>query len=407
MPALDGAAAAADRLTCPISLELFEDPVLTPCCGNTLSRASLRMALPRCPLCRVEIDTTHPGYSIEEAPTNRTVANLVEEYRAGAHIPDEACVKNGSKSAAVATADDGPTATELARACSVCAEPDARYRCSACRVVYYCSAECQKYAWSGHKAACKRSVANARAHKMAREASDRDAAVAAARAAAGYGGLAAARDDARAADGDADHDAITLKQDIASSLLSAISDGLTNKKLWAFADAPKYDRLVLTSVGGEGRYQEHVIEAGLALEDADGNARSDRGNRKRRGRAWWTMMDYSLAELQEQGLEPIDCAALWKHYASGLQIMDDCRSRSGASHYAIRADPSVLGTEGDDAHALVEQMVGESDCLRFVLGASARKRLEGKRPAPNTDQVRAALEQLKSMGITTGGGKMA
>ena len=39
--------AAAENLTCPVSLELFEDPVQTPCCGNTLSRDSLRKALPR------------------------------------------------------------------------------------------------------------------------------------------------------------------------------------------------------------------------------------------------------------------------------------------------------------------------------------------------------------------------
>lgn len=37
----------ADNLSCPVSLELFDDPVQTPCCGNSLSRTSLRQSLVR------------------------------------------------------------------------------------------------------------------------------------------------------------------------------------------------------------------------------------------------------------------------------------------------------------------------------------------------------------------------
>ncbi|EEY69899.1 uncharacterized protein PITG_06420 [Phytophthora infestans T30-4] len=42
-------------LTCPISLDLFENPVLTTCCGRTFSSEALTQALrrnPQCPVCR-------------------------------------------------------------------------------------------------------------------------------------------------------------------------------------------------------------------------------------------------------------------------------------------------------------------------------------------------------------------
>ena len=32
-------------------------------------------------------------------------------------------------------------------------------RCSVCRLVYYCSKECQKQDWKAHKQCCKREVA--------------------------------------------------------------------------------------------------------------------------------------------------------------------------------------------------------------------------------------------------------
>lgn len=69
-----------DLLTCPISLNLLSDPVQTPCCGNTFNRESLRHALPRCPLCRVNITEGHPNFNVEKAPRNRTVAHMVGMY---------------------------------------------------------------------------------------------------------------------------------------------------------------------------------------------------------------------------------------------------------------------------------------------------------------------------------------
>ena len=54
----------------------------TPCCGNTLSRLSLRFALPRCPLCRKDIAEEHPAFKIDEVPINRAVAHLVDAHKA-------------------------------------------------------------------------------------------------------------------------------------------------------------------------------------------------------------------------------------------------------------------------------------------------------------------------------------
>lgn len=59
-------------LTCPISLELFVDPVSTSCCGKTFSGELLRQALARnaeCPVCRARRITTS---------ANRDMAALVE-----------------------------------------------------------------------------------------------------------------------------------------------------------------------------------------------------------------------------------------------------------------------------------------------------------------------------------------
>jgi hypothetical protein len=63
-------------LTCPISLELYENPVVTECCGKTFSSAALSEAMRRnaqCPVCRSYGVGTH---------VNRDMANLVELHRA-------------------------------------------------------------------------------------------------------------------------------------------------------------------------------------------------------------------------------------------------------------------------------------------------------------------------------------
>lgn len=62
-------------LTCPISLELFENPVTTFCCGKTFSASALRQAVAqssRCPVCRAQYVSSTP---------NRDVKSLVELHR--------------------------------------------------------------------------------------------------------------------------------------------------------------------------------------------------------------------------------------------------------------------------------------------------------------------------------------
>eukprot|EP00927_Polykrikos_kofoidii_P001680 TRINITY_DN10643_c0_g2_i1.p1 TRINITY_DN10643_c0_g2~~TRINITY_DN10643_c0_g2_i1.p1 ORF type:complete len:1646 (-),score=259.23 TRINITY_DN10643_c0_g2_i1:238-5175(-) len=71
-------------LLCPISLELLDDPVSTPCCGHAFSRASLRNHLDReesCPLCRASIVEEFPAFDVDAVARNRTLAGLVEARR--------------------------------------------------------------------------------------------------------------------------------------------------------------------------------------------------------------------------------------------------------------------------------------------------------------------------------------
>lgn len=72
------------NLSCPISLELLEDPISTPCCGQALSRASMKAHLlieETCPLCRSDLRKEFPSFNIESTPMNRTIASLVEAQK--------------------------------------------------------------------------------------------------------------------------------------------------------------------------------------------------------------------------------------------------------------------------------------------------------------------------------------
>lgn len=64
-------------LTCPITQELFEDPVLVPCCGKTFSKIPLAQYIainPVCPNCRGSLSSFDPM----TAPKNLIVAALLE-----------------------------------------------------------------------------------------------------------------------------------------------------------------------------------------------------------------------------------------------------------------------------------------------------------------------------------------
>jgi hypothetical protein len=63
-------------LTCPISLELLDDPICSPCCGRAFSRASLRSHFQTssdCPICRAPLI----DFNVETAPRNVNIAALV------------------------------------------------------------------------------------------------------------------------------------------------------------------------------------------------------------------------------------------------------------------------------------------------------------------------------------------
>lgn len=103
-------------LTCPISLELLEDPISTPCCGKALSRASLRAHLCSescCPLCRTDLEANYPSFDVETVAKNRTIASLVDAHReyiaAGGEAKVPAAEVHRSMAASLAAAQDaGP-----------------------------------------------------------------------------------------------------------------------------------------------------------------------------------------------------------------------------------------------------------------------------------------------------------
>ncbi|KAL3672823.1 hypothetical protein V7S43_002112 [Phytophthora oleae] len=83
-------------LTCPIAYELFENPVVTECCGKTFSSEALTQVLRanhRCPVCRSARVKTHPS---------RDMANLVEVHKSDRSVLEEAESKTEEDSTAPA-----------------------------------------------------------------------------------------------------------------------------------------------------------------------------------------------------------------------------------------------------------------------------------------------------------------
>ncbi len=65
-------------LLCPIGGDIFEDPIVVPCCNRAFSRGNLRswflQGVQTCPLCRVDLG----AYNVETEPRNLTIAGLAE-----------------------------------------------------------------------------------------------------------------------------------------------------------------------------------------------------------------------------------------------------------------------------------------------------------------------------------------
>jgi hypothetical protein len=70
-------------LSCPITLELFVDPVRVPCCNKAFSRDALKQALqqdPRCPMC-----TANLIVDVDNLPKDIIIAGMVDTAKG--HVP--------------------------------------------------------------------------------------------------------------------------------------------------------------------------------------------------------------------------------------------------------------------------------------------------------------------------------
>ncbi|KAG1709293.1 hypothetical protein DVH05_019936 [Phytophthora capsici] len=104
-------------LTCPITLELLELPVVTGCCGKTFSSEGLRQAIKqntRCPFCRGKLSSTHP---------NRDVAKLVELHQRERSLLG---ISDADKSSPVVSVAQPSTATEPSTTSTECSPSSRR-----------------------------------------------------------------------------------------------------------------------------------------------------------------------------------------------------------------------------------------------------------------------------------------
>lgn len=87
------------NLICPISQEYLENPILTPCCGNAVSRDCLVEWLTHestCPICRSNIS----GFDPHGHPTIKNIMDMVEEAKKnGIEMPilEESIIDNNNK----------------------------------------------------------------------------------------------------------------------------------------------------------------------------------------------------------------------------------------------------------------------------------------------------------------------
>ncbi len=66
------------NLVCPISLTYFVEPIMTPCCGNAISKPCISEWLDKsttCPICRVDIS----GFNVNSVPILKNIASMIED----------------------------------------------------------------------------------------------------------------------------------------------------------------------------------------------------------------------------------------------------------------------------------------------------------------------------------------
>lgn len=137
------------------------------------------------------------------------------------------------------------------------------------------------------------------------------------------------------------------------SLEAALSSAVRRNELTAFANAPRYDRLVLsckrTDTLGDATY---TVEAGLDAFD---------------GLGWWTTTDRTHADLASDGFVRIGAEALVAEYGGVMRFLELCR-RLGPPRYTMKtaldpeAKPHVI--------AVVERLCAAS-ALRCLLSCEA------------------------------------
>src|SRR5579883_755582 len=77
-----------NNLSCPITMELLENPITVPCCGKAFSRIPLMQYLnssnaKECPTCRGDLS----NFDVGNAQKNVILESLIEEYTKIQNIP--------------------------------------------------------------------------------------------------------------------------------------------------------------------------------------------------------------------------------------------------------------------------------------------------------------------------------
>jgi ankyrin repeat protein len=116
-------------------------------------------------------ETGHSPITIAHMQGHRNIVKLL--HVAGAIVSDRLSAETGFKTKVkdlvLAIGDD----TDVRETCANedCAKVEAAYgdysACASCKLVYYCSKECQVSAWRSHKKQCKKDAAAMVASKLA------------------------------------------------------------------------------------------------------------------------------------------------------------------------------------------------------------------------------------------------
>ena len=142
-------------------------------------------------------------------------------------------------------------------------------------------------------------------------------------------------------------------------LRAALVKGVQSTSLHIYANAPRYDRLVVWTAEGETcglpGSATYTVEAELDASE---------------GTAWWMAKELDDAEMTQQGLQRIDGTTLETEYGEVLTFLEGCR-KLGAPRYAMKTELSP--DSKPHVIAVVERIIAGSS-LRFLLSHDALKR---------------------------------